>query len=160
MESELNRKHGKPGISFRAVELTVRVTQYYQAMNRYNHVLLVSNDPETLHYAEQNLPRMCRLAAIVGNPAEDLKNSVRHDSLAFSRELESLLDSLVRNSDNNLLEHMTSSMKTAILSLACDRYKSDRRLICSALGLTEEQLDQELRRYGMNSGDDLELQQK
>ncbi len=157
MGSGSYRKNGNPGVGFRAVELTGRTTQGHQTMNHCNHVLLLNNDPETLRYAEQYLSKICRLAVMVGKPSEDLNHSARNDSLALSRDLESLLDSLVSNSDHNLLERMTSSLKTAILSLACDRYKSDRKLICRALGLTEEQLDQELRKYGVLPGGDPNL---
>jgi len=137
---------------FRVIQLTGRFHIERLGVRSFNQILLLNNDLETLLFVEEHL------SSVVNNAVMVKKHEYsRHDTpvefMEFCRKFEPLINAIIMRQEKNLLSRMTSSLKKAILSLAIDRCNSDRTTICHALGLSDRELDEELRLCGLMISD-------
>lgn len=138
---------------FRVIELTGSLYLEKLGMKPFNQILLLNNDLETLLFVETFLDRVITNAVMVKKHEYTRCDDIRDDFKEFCRSCEPLIDAIIMRREKNLLSRITSSLKKAILSIAIDRCNADRRMICNALGLSERQLEEELRLCGLRISD-------
>lgn len=135
------------GKYFRAFEISGSMMIAGNGKIPFYQVLLVNNDMETLFFVEQNMSRLINNAIILKQMNKPAGNR-DEESRTFTRGVESLLESIIMKKETDVLQNLTGSIKKAILSIALDRYNGNKEMICSLLGLSSSQLDDEMRSSG------------
>lgn len=134
---------------FRVIELTGKLDHETRGKKSFNQILLLNNDLETLLFVEMSLDRVVYNAVLARKHEYKNDDNERNDFKEFCRSFEPLIDAIIMRPEKNLLSRITASLKKAILTIAIDRCKSDRARICNELGLSDRQLDEELRLCGL-----------
>lgn len=145
---ETSRSNG-----FSAIELTGRFYLEKLGMKSFTQILLLNKDQETLLYVKQHLNRVVNNAVMIKRHEYNLCGTDPDEFKEFCRKFEPLIDTIIMKPETDLLSRMTSSLKRAILSIAIDRCNADRTTICNALGLSDRQLEEELRLCGLRISD-------
>lgn len=140
-------------INFRIVILTGRHSLEGRGPKSFNQILLLSNDLETLLFVEKHLDIVVNNTAMVKTRECAIRGAGHDDVREFCRNIEPLIDALTAKPEKDLLSRMTTSLKKALLSIAIERSNSDRTSICNALGISDRQLEEELRLCGLNISD-------
>jgi len=138
---------------FRVIQLAGRLYLERVGVKSFNQILLLNNDLETLLFVEEHLNSVVNNAVMVKKQEYTHHDTGPDEFAEFCRNFEPLINAVIMRPEKNLFLHMTSSLKKAILSIAIDRCNSDRTTICNALGLSDGELDEELRLCGLMLSD-------
>ncbi len=138
---------------FRVIQLSGKLSRGNIGAKSFSQILLLNNDRETLLFVEQHLDSIVNNVVMAKRYDHAPDGTGPEEFGEFCKSFEPLIDAVIKQREKNLLSRMTSSLKKAILSIAIDRCNSDRTTICNALGLTEGQLDEELRLCGLRISD-------
>lgn len=134
---------------FRAVEISGSLQIGLDRKIPFAQILLLSNDMETLFFAENNMFQLVNNTIRMIKMNNSTVNNI-DGSGTFAREFESLLESIIMRPEKNILNRLSASLKKAILSIALDRYHSNKEMICKVLGLSSSQFDHEMRSIGFD----------
>lgn len=140
--------HDDPVEYFRAVEISGSLQVDHDRKIPVNQVMLLSNDMDTLFFAEHNMSQLINNAVMMLKIDHAPARSVDGNN-TLGREIEALLESIIMSPEKHVLHDLTASLKKAILAIALDRFKANKELICKVLGLSSSQLDKEMRSSGL-----------
>ena len=132
---------------FRAVEVAGSLTDDCKRTVPFRQVLLLHDDKETLEFVEHNMSRFVH-SLILSKELDVLPEPVL--STYLPSEIEPLLESIALNPHRNILHQLTASLKKAILTLAMIRFNGDTEMICTVLGLSGSQFEEEVRMAGLS----------
>lgn len=115
--------------------------------------LLVDSHWETLLNVQENMDDFVRNLFKVNRMNEKDRKKIEENARLFEENLESLFRMISSTTRSNIMENLSLSLKKALLLMALERYEGDLEAVCSALGLTHDQLDEEMARCGLNRFD-------
>ncbi len=103
-------------------------------------LLLVDNDRETMLLVRESMPEIVRNVLQISSKVPDGGKAERDKHPLASKNTGSN-----KEKGRNLFTSLSPKLKKALLLMAMDCFENNRESACRALGLTPEELDEELR---------------
>jgi hypothetical protein len=151
----LKRQEKQDGLEpdFRILEVVmVRKDVFGNEMSRAQ-TLLVENEQETLRYVQENMDDFIRNVVHVRKLQEQDLEKINQNALMFQETLAPIFSLLGETGENHILEHMTSSLKKAMIVMALKKFDGDLAMVADLLGIDPESIEEEMTQCGLEPED-------
>jgi DNA-binding NtrC family response regulator len=113
------------------------------------HMLLVDNNQETIKFVQESMDDIISNLIKVNKMTHNHKK-IDESANLFKRNLDPLFSVMAENTKGSILDKLSTSLKKALILMAMDRYNSDKKSVCKALGITRDKLEGEMSLCGIS----------
>jgi len=128
---------------YRVMEVVMMKNGKTNSKSLSSHLLLVDNNQETLKFVQESMDDIITNIIQV-NKMTKINKKIDENAKLFEKNLDPLFTFMAESTQGSILDKLSVSLKKALILMAMDRYKSDKKLVCNALGISSEKLDGEM----------------
>jgi DNA-binding NtrC family response regulator len=146
--SSKTQSHFEGDCAYRVMEVVMMKNGKLNGKSTSNHLLFVDNSQETLKFVQESMDDIISNIIKVKKMRKNIKK-IDENAKLFEQNLDPLFSVMAESTQGSILDKLSLSLKKALILMAMDRYKSDKKSVCKALGITHEKLEGEMELCGL-----------
>ena len=135
--------------TYRVMEVVMMKSSKGMKDTASTHLLLVDNNQETIKFVQESMDDIISNLIKVTKMTQNCKK-INESANLFEKNLDPLFSVMAENTKGSILDKLSTSLKKALILMAMDKYKSDKKSVCKALGITSDKLEGEMALCGIS----------